>query len=62
MAQNPPSPQPFPSPKELKSKITEFMKQNFGDRVSTKCTVKKGLVTLGNFRHPGGQKAVGCSE
>ena len=24
----------FPSPEELKSKITEFMKQNFGDRVS----------------------------
>src|SRR5882762_1547164 len=35
MAQNPPpTPPPFPSPEELKSKITEFMKQNFGDRVS----------------------------
>src|SRR5262252_6697354 len=36
MAQNPPQPPtpPFPSPEELKSKITEFMKQNFGDRVS----------------------------
>src|ERR1700745_1679764 len=33
MAQNPPPP-PFPSPEELKSKITEFMKQNFCDRVS----------------------------
>ena len=33
MAQNPPPP-PFPSPEELKTKITEFMKQNFGDRVS----------------------------
>src|SRR6266542_1687445 len=33
MEQNPPPPQ-FPSPEELKSKITEFMKQNFGDRVS----------------------------
>jgi ATP-dependent Clp protease ATP-binding subunit ClpX len=32
MEQNPPP--PFPSPEELKSKITEFMKQNFGDRVS----------------------------
>ena len=31
MDQNPP---PFPSPEELKAKITEFMKQNFGDRVS----------------------------
>ncbi|MFN2541863.1 MAG: AAA family ATPase [Chthoniobacterales bacterium] len=31
MEQNPP---PFPSPEELKTKITEFMKQNFGDRVS----------------------------
>src|SRR5437773_7418752 len=36
MAQNPPPPTPpaFPSPEELKSKITEFMKQNFGDSVS----------------------------
>src|SRR2546430_3655583 len=33
MAQDP-SPPPFPSPEELKTKITEFMKQNFGDRVS----------------------------
>jgi len=31
MEQNPP---PFPSPEELKAKITEFMKSNFGDRVS----------------------------
>jgi ATP-dependent Clp protease ATP-binding subunit ClpX len=33
MEQSPPPPQ-FPSPEELKTKITEFMKQNFGDRVS----------------------------
>src|SRR6266536_316993 len=33
MTQNPPPPS-FPSPEELKAKITEFMKQNFGDRVS----------------------------
>src|SRR6059058_4098037 len=31
--QNPPPPS-FPSPEELKARITEFMKQNFGDRVS----------------------------
>jgi ATP-dependent Clp protease ATP-binding subunit ClpX len=31
MEQHPP---PFPSPEELKAKITEFMKSNFGDRVS----------------------------
>jgi endopeptidase Clp ATP-binding regulatory subunit ClpX len=31
MEQNPP---PFPTPEELKAKITEFMKSNFGDRVS----------------------------
>src|SRR5213080_3840086 len=31
--QNPPTPS-FPSPEELKARITEFMKQNFGDRVS----------------------------
>ena len=28
------SPPPFPSPEELKAKIAEFMKSNFGDRVS----------------------------
>ncbi len=28
------SPPPFPSPEELKAKITEFMKQNFGERVA----------------------------
>ncbi|MEY2530795.1 MAG: ATP-dependent Clp protease ATP-binding subunit ClpX [Verrucomicrobiota bacterium] len=33
MEQNPPPP-PFPSPDELKTKISEFMKQNFGDRVA----------------------------
>src|SRR3984893_14791346 len=33
MEQNPPPP-PFPSPEELKAKITEFMKTNFGDRLS----------------------------
>src|ERR1700693_6042322 len=33
MEQNPPPP-PFPSPEELKTKTTEFMKQNFGDHVS----------------------------
>src|SRR5437660_11215937 len=33
MEQNPPPPQ-FPSPEELKTNITEFMKQNFGDGVS----------------------------
>jgi endopeptidase Clp ATP-binding regulatory subunit ClpX len=32
MEQNPPP--PFPSPEELKTKISEFMKSNFGDRVS----------------------------
>jgi len=34
MAQQNPPPPPFPSPEELRTKITEFMKQNFGDRVS----------------------------
>ncbi|HLW35289.1 MAG TPA: AAA family ATPase [Chthoniobacterales bacterium] len=33
MEQNPPPPT-FPSPEELKTKISEFMKQNFGDHVS----------------------------
>jgi endopeptidase Clp ATP-binding regulatory subunit ClpX len=32
MEQKPPP--PFPSPEELKTKISEFMKSNFGDRVS----------------------------
>ena len=30
MSQNP----PFPSPEELKAKLSEFMKTNFGDKVS----------------------------
>src|SRR6187401_423112 len=30
MTQNP----PFPSPEELKAKLSEFMKTNFGDKVS----------------------------
>ena len=30
MEQNP----PFPTPEELKSKLTEFMRTNFGDRVA----------------------------
>src|SRR3954462_7987444 len=34
MEQPPPPPPPFPSPEELKTKIAEFMKSNFGDRVS----------------------------
>ncbi|HEX4653921.1 MAG TPA: AAA family ATPase [Candidatus Udaeobacter sp.] len=34
MSQQNPPPPPFPSPEELKAKISEFMKQNFGDRVS----------------------------
>src|SRR6516165_9535487 len=33
MEQNPPPPV-FPSPEELRTKIAEFMKQNFGDGVS----------------------------
>src|SRR4029077_20230450 len=33
MEQKPPPPS-FPSPEELKTKIAEFMKTNFGDRVS----------------------------
>jgi endopeptidase Clp ATP-binding regulatory subunit ClpX len=37
MEQNPP---PFPSPEELKAKITEFMKSNFGDRVSVATVVE----------------------
>src|SRR5947209_15022490 len=34
MEQNPPQPPPFPSPEELKTNITELMKQKFGDRGS----------------------------
>src|SRR4029077_8379825 len=46
MAQNPPPPPPqFPSPEELKAKITEFMKQNFGDRVSVATVTEPGPAT-----------------
>lgn len=42
MEQNPP---PFPSPEELKAKITEFMKSNFGDRVSVATVLQPDTET-----------------
>ena len=38
---------PFPSPEELKSKIAEFMKSNFGDRVSFATLTQPDAVETG---------------
>src|SRR5437762_8488443 len=43
--QNPPPPPPFPSPEELKTKITEFLKKNIGDRVSVATHAEKDTGT-----------------
>src|SRR5439155_20776124 len=50
MEQNPPP--PFPSPEELKTKITEFMKQNFGDRVSVATFAEQEPATAGEDEKP----------
>src|SRR5216110_3080682 len=51
MEQNPPPPQ-FPSPEELKSKIAEFMKSNFGDRVSFATFTEPETVEAGAGEKP----------
>src|SRR5437016_1519836 len=43
MEQNP----PFPSPEELKSKLAEFMKSNFGDRVAFTTLTQPDTVETG---------------
>ena len=52
MEQNPPPPQ-FPSPEELKAKITEFMKQNFGDRVAFTTFTQPEPEEAGSEEKPG---------
>jgi ATP-dependent Clp protease ATP-binding subunit ClpX len=49
MEQNPP---PFPSPEELKAKITEFMKQNFGDRVAVTTFAEPEPAPAGDKEKP----------
>src|SRR6266403_6176094 len=49
MEQNPP---PFPSPEELKAKIGEFMKQNFGDRVSVQTFMQPELAESATEEKP----------
>src|SRR5216117_84499 len=39
---------PFPSPEELKSKLAEFMKSNFGDRVAFTTLTQPDTVETGN--------------
>ena len=56
MEQNPPPP-PFPSPEELKTKITEFMKQNFGDHVSVATFAEREPATA-----PAKEKPVKTSD
>src|SRR6202045_568146 len=53
MEQNPPPPPPFPSPEELKAKISEFMKQNFGDRVAFTTFTQPEPEEAGTEEKPG---------
>ena len=39
---------PFPSPEELKSKLADFMKSNFGDRVAFTTLTQPDTVETGN--------------
>jgi endopeptidase Clp ATP-binding regulatory subunit ClpX len=48
MTQNP----PFPSPEELKSKLAEFMKTNFGDKVSFTAYTEPETVEAGAEENP----------
>ena len=48
MTQNP----PFPSPEELKSKLAEFMKTNFGDKVSFTAYTEPETVEAGAEEKP----------
>jgi endopeptidase Clp ATP-binding regulatory subunit ClpX len=49
MEQTPPQ---FPSPEELKTKIAEFMKQNFGDRVSVQTFLQPEPAESGTDEKP----------
>src|SRR5437870_4564346 len=49
MEQTPPQ---FPSPEELKAKISEFMKQNFGDRVSVQTFMQPEPATAAEEEKP----------
>src|SRR5436190_1083448 len=49
MTQNP----PFPSPEELKAKLSEFMKTNFGDKVSFATYTEPETVDAGGEEKPG---------
>src|SRR5438132_6066270 len=48
MSQNP----PFPSPEELRSKLSEFMKTNFGDKVSFTTYAEPDLAATGADEQP----------
>jgi ATP-dependent Clp protease ATP-binding subunit ClpX len=50
MEQTPPP--PFPSPEELKTKIAEFMKSNFGDRVSFATYTSPETAEAGSDERP----------
>ena len=51
MAQDTPPP-PFPSPEELKSKLTEFMKSNFGDRIAFTSVAQPDMAETGEKAPP----------
>lgn len=43
---------PFPSPEELKSKLTEFMKSNFGDRIAFTSVAQPDVAETGEKAPP----------
>src|SRR5204863_9236248 len=43
---------PFPSPEELKSKLADFMKSNFGDRVAFTTMTQPDAVESGTEEKP----------
>src|SRR5512132_2746566 len=43
---------PFPSPEELKSKLTEFMKSNFGDRIAFTSVAQPDMAETGEKAPP----------
>src|SRR5438046_2423940 len=46
---------PFPTPEELKSKLAEFMKTNFGDRVAFTTMTQPETVEAGAEEKPPGE-------
>jgi len=51
---------PFPSPEELKSKLTEFMKSNFGDRIAFTSVAQPDMAETGEKAQPKSSSLTFC--